>query len=347
MKKKKSYFYKIYFLLLGVFVICLAAFAYSLDAWLKDFNDGIPETVSRRFFEDNFENLNAENILSLCDMKPGEFETEQDLRQYVEAKLSQSELTYTSISSAGEDNLKKYIVKAGEYKIAGFSLIKDADGGWDVSSVELYLTPDYKQSFRVLDTSVLYLNGKVVSDEYVTERTLHENAAYLPADVKPPEWVTYTVTGLTKKPVAEIVDRNGANPPLRETDGIYCEEVIYDLDEKNITSVLLAAAKKYAAFMQNDAKRTEVLPYFEKGTDLYTSINYTENNYVWEHDGFDFEDVTTSEFFRYDEKTVSVRISFTHILKKYGKQDYRDITDITYFAHDVDGKYLIFASKNN
>ena len=50
---------------------------------------------------------------------------------------------------------------------------------------------------------------------------------------------------------------------------------------------------------------------------------------------------------RYDENTVSMRISFEHILKKYGYEDYKDITDITYFARNVDGKYLIFARHNN
>ena len=347
MKTKKSLFYKVYFSLLAVFAILLIIFAICLNSWLADYNEGIPETVSKNFFEDNFLKLDVDSIIELSGIQPVEFETEDDLKSFIESQLTGKELSYTSISSGTDDNSKKYIVKSGDYKIATFTLAQNEKKDWYPSSLLLHLPASYEKEYRILDTSKLYLNGTEVSEKYVTERTPDISAEYLPEDVKAPEWVTYSIKGLTAEPEVKIVDRNGANPALTEENGILCEDIIYDEPEEEIVSTLLAAAKQYAKCMQNDASKASVLVYFESGTDLYNSIRTAENMFVWDHNGYAFEDEKVSEFFRYDENTVSVRISFTHIQKKYGSEDYRDITDITYFAHNVGGKYLIFARYNN
>jgi hypothetical protein len=72
-----------------------------------------------------------------------------------------------------------------------------------------------------------------------------------------------------------------------------------------------------------------------------------ENTFVWDHNGYSFENEKVSEFMRYNENTVSCRISFTHLLHKHGREDYKDVTDITYFAEKIDGEYYIFARYNN
>ncbi|MGN1120965.1 MAG: hypothetical protein ACI4RV_01280 [Eubacteriales bacterium] len=347
-KKRLPLFYKIYFSALAAFAVLLIVGACSLNAWLANYNKSIPETVSARFFTENFENFNAENILALSGAKPSEFETEDDLRRYVQNMLTGAELSYTAISAGSEENVKKYIVKSGEFKVADFTLEKNADGIWAPASLTLHLPAAANADYRILDSSTLYLNGMKVSDAYMTERVPLENAACLPEDVPAPEWVTYSVRGLTKAPEALVTDRNGNHPTLTAAEnGCFYEEILYDEPEKELVDRLTAAAKQYAKCMQNDASKASVLTYFEKGTDLYNSIRTAENMFVWDHSGYAFEDESIGEFFRYDENTVSVRIAFTHILKKAGSADYRDRTDITYFAHNVDGKYLIFAMHNN
>ena len=81
----------------------------------------------------------------------------------------------------------------------------------------------------------------------------------------------------------------------------------------------------------------------------YTTGRNQKGVTAWKHSGYEFTDESVSEFFRYDQNTVSVRIAFTHILHRAGSADYKDKTDITYFAHKTsdDGDYLIFARYNN
>ncbi len=341
-------FYKIYFSALGVFVLLLVIGAVAFNGWLADYNETLPETISENFFASVFASGDTDSLLSLSGAKPSEFETEEDLAAYIEQTFASGDLSYTSISTGSTALEKKYIVKSGEYKVADFSLIKNPDGSWSPMGVRLHLPKAASVSCKVLSSSTLFIGDKAVEQTYVTDRTPHEHAAYLPDGVQKPEWVTYTVSGLTKTPEISVIDRNGNAPELvPDQDGVFCESVLYDIPENDITDRLVTAAKKYAACMQNDASKSSVYPYFEKGTPLYESIRTAENMFVWDHNGYAFEDEAVSEFFRYDENTVSVRIAFTHILKKAGRQDYRDRTDITYFARKIDGKYMIFARYNN
>ena len=347
MNKKMPVFYKIYFTLLIIFAAALAIGCFSLHLFIKNYNEGIHETVSRRFFEENFLNLNTENLINLTGIKNVEFETEDDLNKYLSDSLTGETLSYTSVSNTADDITKKYIVKSGDYKIATFTLKPDEKNDYYVDTVSLHLPASLDKNFKILDTSKLYINGTEVSDSYITDRTPHDNAKYLPENVPAPMWVTYTITGLTKEPEYSITDRNGASPELIEKDGILTEQILPDQDEPEITSRLLDAAKQYAKCMQNDASKASVFKYFKKDTDLYNSIRTAENMFVWDHSGYSFEDVSVTEFYRYDENTVSCRISFTHLLHKYGREDYKDFTDITYFAEKIDGKYMIFARHNN
>ena len=347
MKKKMPLFYKVYFSLLIAFAIILAISCFALHLFIKDYNEGIHETVSHRFFEENFVNLNTEKLIELAGISAIEFESEEDLKTYITGSLSQNALTYTSVSNTSDDIAKKYIVKSGDYKIATFTLKPDQNNDYFVDTVSLHLPSSLDKHFKILDSSKLYINGIEVSENYITDRTPHENAEYLPEGVPSPMWITYSVTGLTKEPRYTVTDRNGATPELVEVNGIITEQILPDADEPEITARLLEAAKQYAKCMQNDASKASVFKYFKKDTDLYNSIRTAENMFVWDHSGYSFKDVSISEFFRYDENTVSCRISFIHLLHKYGREDYKDFTDITYFAEKINGEYMIFARHNN
>lgn len=342
--KSLSLFYKIYFSAIAVFLILLCITLIGVSAFISQYNKGIPETVSEKFFNDTFQNLDTETIIQMSGITPCEFETEDDIKSFLEKTLSEK-LTYTSISSNSDE--KKYIVKSGEYKCASFTLTPDEKNDYHPSSLTLHLPKENSAVYQILDSSTLYINGQMVDSKYISHTGVHISSWYLPENVKKPTWITYTIDGLTKEPDAKIVDRNGNESNFFEEDGILIEEIIYDEEEKEIIDRIVNGAKQYAICMQNDAPKSSVYPYFEKGTDLYNSIRSVENMFVWDHNGYAIENEKVSEFFRYDENTVSLRVSFTHILKKHGREDYRDFTDITYFARNIDGKYMIFARHNN
>lgn len=342
--KKLPLFYKIYFSCLSIFVLLLIASLIGISAFISDYNKGIPETVSEKFFTDTFVNLDTDKIIEMSMFTPSEFETTEDIKALLEKTLS-GDLTYTSISSDTEE--KKYIVKSGEYKCASFTLLADENNDYHPTGITLHLPKEPARVYKILDSSSLYLNGVKVSEKYITSTEEHISSQYLPDDVTAPKWNIYTIDCLTKLPEEEIIDRNSNSPSLYDEDSILTEQLISDPEEKEVIDRIVAGAKQYAICMQDDAPKSSVYPYFEPGTDLYNSIRSVLNIFVLNHSGYAIEDEKISEFFRYDENTVSVRVSFTHVLKKYGQEDYKDLTDITYFARNVGGKYLIFARHNN
>ncbi len=344
--KNMPLFYKIYFASLIIFAVVLIAVCIALNAFIIDYNKGIPETVSQKFFENTFINLDTDKIVEMSGITHSEFETDNDIKNFLKEQLS-GELSYTSISS-DDEKTKKYIVKSGEYKLASFSLTADENNDYSPSTLELHLPKSLQKQYKVLSDSTITINSIPVDESYISERTPHKNADYLPDGVPCPEWITYSISGLTKEPEVVITDRNGNSPVLMEDEnGVFYENIIYDEQEQELIDRLLEAAKQYAKCMQFDASKASALVYFEKGTPLYDSIRTVENMFVWDHAGYEFLDEKVSEFMRYDDNTVSVRISFTHVLKMYGREDYRDMTDITFFARNVNGKYLIFDRYNN
>lgn len=346
-KKINSTFYKIYFSLLAVFFVLLFAGAIILNVWLGQYNKGIPETVSEQFFADNFVSINTDNIIAMSGITASEFETVDDLKAYLTDLLGKDTLTYTSISTGSDNGTKKYIIKSGEYKIASFTLKADGKNDYYPDTLELHLPHTAVKEYKILDTSTLSLNGIPVSEKYIVSTENHISGDFLPDSVATPKWATYSIPDLTVTPEATVTDRNGNSPALVEADGVLCEEIIYDEPESAVVDRLVLAAKQYAICMQNDASKASVAKYLKKGTDLYSSFMSAENMFVWNHSGYSFENEKVSEFFRYDENTVSCRISFTHCLHKAGYEDYKDHTDITYFATNESGEYLIFARYNN
>ena len=346
-KKFKSLplFYRIYFSALIIFVLLLVIGSFVLSSVISEYNKGIPETVSKQFFDSTFVNLDTAKIYDMANVTPTEFETREDIEAFIKEKMS-GELSYTSVSAEGED--KQYIVKSGNYKVATFTLTADEKNDYYPSSLTLHLSKNNIDTFRVLNNSTLFINGVAVSDKYIINREDHVSASVLPEGTEKPEWITYTVEGLSYTPALSVTDRNGKETTLTESkDGILTEEIIYDEPEKDIVDRVLAGAKQYAICMQEDASKASVYPYFERGTDLYKGIQAVENFFVWDHYAYEIRNESVTEFMRYDENTVSMRISFEHILKKYGHEDYMDITDITYYARNIGGKYMIFARHNN
>ena len=53
------------------------------------------------------------------------------------------------------------------------------------------------------------------------------------------------------------------------------------------------------------------------------------------------------DFVRYDDNTFSCRVTLTHILYRRGMDNYVDPIDITFYAHETDGKVLIYDMDSN
>ncbi len=342
MKKTMSKFYKIYFSLLIVFAFLLICFLSFIHLWIKDYNSGLAETVSQYYFNDLFLEKDCERIIKESGFVSNQFESKSHVTKYLTENLD-GDLSYIS-SLSNDDGSKKYDVKSGEKQFASFTLTADENGKYSVSSLEI-LPLSESVTVKISESSSLYINDIKVPEQYITERKPHENQHLLDGYAEAPEYVTYTVSGFTLTPEISIVDRNQKEPNIVLADGVYVEETIYDDIENEICDYLLEAAKTYAKCMQNEVGKKATLSYFLEDSEIYNMIAGVETSFAWDHNGSTFEDISVCEFMRYDESTVSVRISFNHRLMLNGKADHIEPLDKTYFAKKINDKYLIFAMK--
>ncbi|MBQ5649873.1 MAG: hypothetical protein IIV03_07015, partial [Clostridia bacterium] len=149
------------------------------------------------------------------------------------------------------------------------------------------------------------------------------------------------------KPEISVTDKDG-----KVTECVYIEDgnywsagFLYDAAlEAQFSDYVINAIEKYAAYMQMDGARADFIDYYDTDSELWQNIITTENYFVWEHEGYTFKDKKASEFYRYDENVFSCRVSMTHLLHRYGWEDYVDYIDMTIFLRNVNGKYVIFDS---
>jgi len=96
--------------------------------------------------------------------------------------------------------------------------------------------------------------------------------------------------------------------------------------------------------MQMDGARADFIDYYDTDSDLWKNIISTENYFVLDHNSYSFKDQKATEFYRYNDDVFSCRVSMTHLLHRWAREDYVDYIDMTLFLRNVNGKYLIFDS---
>ena len=373
-------------LLLGfviISVIYISGIINKVEAFLEEYESVQPKYVEAEVFDTYFKKIDYDKLLKAADRGDGEiseFETRDDLITYLKGLYEGKEISCYSISTGAANaetaelkltdlagyfveqfNSKgdiRYIVKAGEDKIAEFTLVhsdselKKSKHGfkmYELADIELFFFPHESVTVKLPQSSTLTVNGVTVTDKYLMPdvREEEEINKFLPDGIEGIVYVAYTIDGLFGKPEISVTDKDG-----KVTECVYIEDgnylsagFLYDAAlEAQFSDYVINAIEKYAAYMQMDGARADFIDYYDTDSELWQNIITTENYFVWEHEGYTFKDKKASEFYRYDENVFSCRVSMTHLLHRYGWEDYVDYIDMTIFLRNVNGKYVIFDS---
>ena len=160
-------------------------------------------------------------------------------------------------------------------------------------------------------------------------------------------YVAYTVDKLYLKPEIAVTDKDGKSIELEyiENDNYYSAGFLYDDSlAAQYSAYVINAIENYAAYMQMDGARADFIDYYDTDSDLWKNIISTENYFVLDHSSYSFKDQKATEFYRYNDDVFSCRVSMTHLLHRWAREDYVDYIDMTLFLRNVNGKYLIFDS---
>ena len=354
---------------LPVFYICLilaVALALIAMAWglsqlrliLADYEDAQPKYAAEAVFAAHFDPPDFAALVALAGMPENlsPLETEAGFVAELTERYAGKETSYAS-TTAGADGSLRYLVKAGEQKIATFSLQKSAlvsEYGfeqYELGEIELYIRPEKRVTVTAPVGDAVYINGKLLDESYLTATGIEtDSCAHMPEGVSGITYCTYEAGSLLRAPTVEVKAPDGSLAPLTQDaeSGAWTADVVYHQAlADQYAAQMITVAQNYAAFVMRDAYFASFSNYFDKTTDLYQTIREVPTSFVWAHNGFEFRDVSATEFYAYSDDVFSCRIRFVHILHRNGREDYTEQFDVTFYLHRVNGEFLIYDMVNN
>ncbi len=373
-KKKFPLFWVLYAGVLLLFAVLLAVGLGILNKYLTFFESSQPIHRAEEVFQTYFKGEDYVSALEKAQYQPGEFETLQSASDHLKRMAEGKNLTYyATIITENEVQYNVVLVdpeseKAAETKettegnnpsvqtipstkIATLAFVKSQTPGqfgirgYEFSKMEMFLKAT--ESVRVTAPSgyILTVNGKEVSSDHVVEEKAHEFNEYLPEGVPGITLLTYEVGELFQEPVLSVTDQNKAVLTLTQDEktGEYVSGLSYNEEWKQTHSQrIMNGMKEYAKYMQNDGRIGLVSQYFDTSSMFYRNIAYNLSQFVWDHNGYEFRDERIDDFYAFDENTFCCHVSFDHVLKLHGREDYVDVLDMIIFAKKKGNSFYIY-----
>ncbi len=241
------------FVALGVAIVW-AIVLFAVNGLLAEHDSVQPQYVAQRVFEEHFASKRVDVLAGYSKGKLSEFEDRDMLAEYVSRTYSDRDWSYSPAISTVTDELR-YIVLAGEDKIAEFTLVKGDSvtdklklNYYKLGSVQFVLKPHTGVNvYAPLNFTVL-VNGVAVSENYRSGApSLLDGYDFLPDDETSRSMQNYYIDGLFDDPQVTVVSR---------TDPDVALELEYD-KEKHAYSAEVSYLKYLAEQYADDLAAAE------------------------------------------------------------------------------------------
>lgn len=350
-KRHVPYFYIIYFALIVLFFVALFITIGVIKGKLADYEASRPYNYVDKVMSEYFEPGDAEALVKLSGYEENPYEDRGEVVSLVESFL-QKGAEYYSIASSDE-KLLKFAVRAGDLKFAELTMAPtgEHDGAgydkYDVSSVNLMIAGSEVVNIKAPESAKVFLNGKELTDDYITDTIPAERDRHIPDEVPLDDFVTYEVKGLIAKPEVTALDKYGNRVDALSDGGAFYDipKTYADMTEE-VKERALAAGEALAAYMQLDAAFGEIGQYVDPASDLYSDLATSEVKWANEHNGYDIQDPSVSEYDIWSEDIYSVRVKFNHVLFNWGG-NFENAFDTTFYYRWNGYKWLIYDSHVN
>ncbi|MBE6712044.1 MAG: hypothetical protein E7580_00840 [Ruminococcaceae bacterium] len=380
--KKKSKFWIIYTVVVLATIFMITMGAAILISWLDAFEQSQPVHAAQSFYDEYFVAEKWTEILEKANYKMGDLEQKGDAEAALKALKKGKKMSFYALG--GDDQYARYNVilvdpadlpkedpKKEEVKdaiaemavqgvpstkIATITLKKSkTEGkygfyGYEFSELEIFL--DRKASAQICIPShyTLYAGDRAITSDQIVATQAHFWNEHLPEGVTGVEFATYRFENLLKAPEFTVKDAAGNVIPLVENEesGVLETGIVYATQvDQALSDRLLAGLKAYATYMQDDGSLGAVAKYFDTNSNFYKSTRENPSAFVWDHNGYEFQNERIENFYFFDENTLCCYISFDQILKMTGRENYVDKISMTVFAHKVNGTWRIFNCVNS
>jgi hypothetical protein len=268
--------------------------------------------------------------------------------------VKDKKITYREVS-AGLGDEKKYVVAADNVKFAEFMLKKKSspstpEDTWELCSVKSFYHQAENISLKVLKSSKLYINGILVSDDYIIKDSITtDSCKHMPDGVEGIMYREYEINGLLLKPDFKVIDRYGNESSVvyDENNFYFAEQLEYDKYTESIKDLTRNAVQTYARYMTLDTSLANVKKYFDADSQIFTYIKTSDTWCYTPHIGYDFKNIEYSEYYKYDENTFSTRYKCDHFVYRAGFDPYLFPLDLTLYFKNINRTFFVYDMVSN
>lgn len=342
--KKKTYFYKIYFSVIALFLVILCAGLFVLHDLLLNYEKAQPQFAVMSVVDEYIKKGDIYSMKEKFGLEFSEYESKESVDDYIKSITEGKELTASTTSMMPEGCDEAFCVKAGDDRLMNLYLKKsDEKGKYGLSGYKVVggeFTKNIYKSAEISmfsDTSV-FVNGQPLNQDYIKNSNMPSVSEdyFLNNPVYP------------QKAKIEKLVSGDIKVTYENAQGLFdasCENDVYTVSQyvensKDLSDFAIKAVENYAAYMQNDVPFGTVARYFLPGTDFYKNLSTSLVLFAWDHDGYVFEDVKTSDIHKYSDDLYSCRVTFTQKLL-LGKREYKDNVDKIAYITYKNGAYKV------
>ncbi len=320
--KGRTIFYSVYAGFILLFFVALFAVLGPLKAWLTEYEASQPNHAREQVFQQLFQSRDWKTLYEKAGQTDTAFEGAAEFSAYMEERVGTQELQCLE-TSAGLSGNKKFIVKAGDEKIATFTLTGGSDSqleiaAWELGEVELFYTRQESVQVEKFPGQTVYINGVPLDDSYVIQKTTTVAETYLSGELQGYRKELVQVQGLLYQPKVEVKNADGTESTLTfdQESGIYTQQDAAMEPSDSQKELAKNAMEAYGKFMIGKADRTEVAKWFTKSGDAYKTISSSETGWVQSFSSYTFTEPTFTSFYQYSEDCYSIMVEMALKVKR-------------------------------
>ncbi len=328
-KKKKGIrigtviFYLLYLMLIGAAAYGIHYGLGLLNDWLTVYEASQPDTRSQEIFDEIFADPDWGSIYDMAGLEGTQFEGKDAYVAYMNAKVGDSELTFSK-TSAGLSGGQKYIVKLDDEKVATFTMQNPVTDEleipeWTLDTVEAgFFTRNEDVTILTQPGRTVTLNGVPLDESYVVKTTSSVVDSYLPEGIHGQRTAMLYAKGFLVAPEVMVIDEDGNAVELEydEATNTYSESMLANPVTKDISkeeyNALLNATQAYSkAMIGADKEGWKKL--FDKNSQIYSDIRglVDGNSFFKGWTRYNFEEEAITEYRSYTDTLFSARIQVT------------------------------------
>lgn len=352
---KESWFWRIYIALLAVFVVALCIGLSILSGVMGEYEQTRPihtaETVLDTLNARSWQEIYAmdESAKSLTQETPDQYAA------YMNELTAGHDFSLKNILSLVETEAKYNVIMDGQ-KFAELVLEHSGEvtshgfDNWKVKTLTTTAMAAREYTITAPADSTVSVNGQALGQELIIERDIPTEAnGNLPDGVAAPTLVKYGVNMSFGAPEnIAITDKNGNAQEVAQVDEkTWSAPLAYDNSIRaQVEDAVIKWGRRLAAYTTDDYSKHDLAAACVNPSPARTYIRNMENQWAASHDGVDFKNIKTYDYYVYSNNCFSCRISFDYIVH-YKSQDKTYPTLYTlYFAKDG-GSFKLYSFTMN